>query len=199
MTVQFISAPLGFIYSRSQTENQSRLTGRNSFHCRALGIKIRFSFHTFAMKMFIKQKKSLYEPKNPFCRSRIYKYKHAGICCSSSLNRVLILTAPITASTTSICARLTTCYPFQESSNGPVKKSMREKAIERRTINKEHNSNFKAGYVPIEEERLHKTGLRGRKGNIAVCFVVLLFLLALINLIVSRYDARLMFPLGTPS
>lgn len=63
---------------------------------------------------------------------------------------------------------------------------MREKAIERRNINKEHNSNFKAGYVPIEEERLHKTGLRGRKGNMAVCIVVLLFLLALINLIVSE-------------
>lgn len=78
------------------------------------------------------------------------------------------------------------CFSFQESSNGPVKKSMREKAIERRSINKEHNSNFKAGYVPIEEERLHKTGLRGRKGNVAVCFVVLLFLLALINLIVSK-------------
>lgn len=62
---------------------------------------------------------------------------------------------------------------------------MREKAIERRNINKEHNSNFKAGYVPIEEERLHKTGLRGRKGNVAVCVIVLLFLLALINLIVS--------------
>lgn len=65
---------------------------------------------------------------------------------------------------------------------------MREKAIERRNINKEHNSNFKAGYVPIEEERLHKTGLRGRKGNIAVCVVVLLFLLALINLIVSQFN-----------
>lgn len=78
------------------------------------------------------------------------------------------------------------CFAFQESSNGPVKKSMREKAIERRCINKEHNSNFKAGYVPIEEERLHKTGLRGRKGNMAVCIVVLLFLLALINLIVSK-------------
>uniref|UniRef100_A0A3B3XE60 Beta-sarcoglycan n=1 Tax=Poecilia mexicana TaxID=48701 RepID=A0A3B3XE60_9TELE len=72
-----------------------------------------------------------------------------------------------------------------ESSNGPVKKSMREKAIERRNINKEHNSNFKAGYVPIEEERLHKTGLRGRKGNMAVCIIVLLFLLALINLIIT--------------
>ncbi|KAF7661432.1 hypothetical protein LDENG_00262090 [Lucifuga dentata] len=73
----------------------------------------------------------------------------------------------------------------QESSNGPGKKSMREKAIERRNINKEHNSNFKAGYVPIEEERLHKTGLRGRKGNMAVCIIVLLFLLALINLIIT--------------
>uniref|UniRef100_A0A1A7YNC6 Beta-sarcoglycan n=1 Tax=Iconisemion striatum TaxID=60296 RepID=A0A1A7YNC6_9TELE len=73
----------------------------------------------------------------------------------------------------------------QESSNGPVKKSMREKAIERRNINKEHNSNFKAGYVPIEEERLHKTGLRGRKGNMAVCIIILLFLLALINLIIT--------------
>ncbi|KAI1888716.1 hypothetical protein AGOR_G00171590 [Albula goreensis] len=73
----------------------------------------------------------------------------------------------------------------QESSNGPVKRSMREKAIDRRSANKEHNSNFKAGYVPIEEERLHKTGLRGRKGNLAVCIIVLLFLLALINLIIT--------------
>ncbi|CAB1332089.1 unnamed protein product [Coregonus sp. 'balchen'] len=73
----------------------------------------------------------------------------------------------------------------QESSNGPVKRSMREKAIERRATNKEHNSNFKAGYVPIEEERLHKTGLRGRKGNMAVCIIVLLFLLALINIIIT--------------
>ncbi|XP_077463883.1 beta-sarcoglycan [Stigmatopora argus] len=73
----------------------------------------------------------------------------------------------------------------QESANGPMKKSMREKSIERRVANKEHNSNFKAGYVPIEEEHLHKTGLRGRKGNMAVCVIVLLFLLALINLIIT--------------
>lgn len=62
---------------------------------------------------------------------------------------------------------------------------MREKAIERRSVNKEHNSNFRAGYIPIEEERLHKTGLRGRKGIIAIGIIILLFLLALINLIVS--------------
>lgn len=62
---------------------------------------------------------------------------------------------------------------------------MREKAVERRNINKEHNSNFKAGYIPIDEDRLHKTGLRGRKGNLAICVIVLLFILAVINLIVS--------------
>uniref|UniRef100_H9GAV2 Beta-sarcoglycan n=2 Tax=Anolis carolinensis TaxID=28377 RepID=H9GAV2_ANOCA len=73
----------------------------------------------------------------------------------------------------------------QQSSNGPVKKSMREKAVERRNINKEHNSNFKAGYIPIDEDRLHKTGLRGRKGNLAICVIVLLFILAVINLIIT--------------
>ncbi|XP_075715794.1 beta-sarcoglycan isoform X3 [Rhinoderma darwinii] len=72
----------------------------------------------------------------------------------------------------------------EQSSNGPVKKSMREKAVERRNVNKEHNSNFKAGYIPIDEDRLHKTGLRGRKGNLAICVIVLLFILAVINLIV---------------
>ncbi|KAB0401662.1 hypothetical protein E2I00_019002 [Balaenoptera physalus] len=71
------------------------------------------------------------------------------------------------------------------SSNGPVKKSMREKAVERRNVNKEHNSNFKAGYIPIDEDRLHKTGLRGRKGSLAICVIILLFILAVINLIVT--------------
>ncbi|KAF3825208.1 hypothetical protein GH733_005842 [Mirounga leonina] len=74
--------------------------------------------------------------------------------------------------------------PASQSSNGPVKKSMREKAVERRNVNKEHNSNFKAGYIPIDEDRLHKTGLRGRKGNLAICVIILLFILAVINLII---------------
>lgn len=64
---------------------------------------------------------------------------------------------------------------------------MREKAVERRNVNKEHNSNFKAGYIPIDEDRLHKTGLRGRKGNLAICVIVLLFILAVINLLVSLW------------
>ncbi|PNJ19874.1 SGCB isoform 3, partial [Pongo abelii] len=77
-----------------------------------------------------------------------------------------------------------------QSSNGPVKKSMREKAVERRNVNKEHNSNFKAGYIPIDEDRLHKTGLRGRKGNLAICVIILLFILAVINLILPGRQAR---------
>ncbi|PNI82431.1 SGCB isoform 3, partial [Pan troglodytes] len=77
-----------------------------------------------------------------------------------------------------------------QSSNGPVKKSMREKAVERRNVNKEHNSNFKAGYIPIDEDRLHKTGLRGRKGNLAICVIILLFILAVINLILPGSQAR---------
>ncbi|XP_009883324.1 PREDICTED: beta-sarcoglycan [Charadrius vociferus] len=76
-------------------------------------------------------------------------------------------------------------HKLKQSSNGPVKKSMREKAVERRNVNKEHNSNFKAGYIPIDEDRLHKTGLRGRKGNLAICVIVLLFILAVINLIIT--------------
>ncbi|XP_072920781.1 beta-sarcoglycan isoform X2 [Hemitrygon akajei] len=71
------------------------------------------------------------------------------------------------------------------SSNGPVRCSMHEKAVDRRNVNKEHNSNFKAGYVPIDEERLHRTGLRGRKGNLAICVIVLMFILAVINLIIT--------------
>ncbi|XP_078073321.1 beta-sarcoglycan isoform X1 [Mustelus asterias] len=73
----------------------------------------------------------------------------------------------------------------EQSSNGPVRRSMHEKAVDRRNINKEHNSNFKAGYVPIDEERLHRTGLRGRKGNLAICVIVLMFILAVINLIIT--------------
>ncbi|XP_061420045.1 beta-sarcoglycan isoform X1 [Lethenteron reissneri] len=63
--------------------------------------------------------------------------------------------------------------------------SMREKAVERRKVNKEHNSNFRAGYVPVDEGRLHRTGLRGRKRSLAICLVVLLFLLAIANLITT--------------
>ncbi|CAM1302828.1 SGCB (predicted) [Pycnogonum litorale] len=63
--------------------------------------------------------------------------------------------------------------------------SMREKSMLKREINKQHNSNFKAGYVPINEPHLHKTGLRGRKSVIFYLIVILLFLIALLNLVVT--------------
>lgn len=62
---------------------------------------------------------------------------------------------------------------------------MREKVVERRNVNKEYNSNFKVGYISIDEERFYKTGLRGRKGNLVICVIIFLFILAVINLIVS--------------
>ncbi|XP_076320831.1 sarcoglycan beta isoform X3 [Tachypleus tridentatus] len=63
--------------------------------------------------------------------------------------------------------------------------SMREKALLKNHVNKQHNSNFQAGYVPIYEPYLHKTGLRGRKGMLFYCLVVILFIIALANLAVT--------------
>uniref|UniRef100_T1J3F8 Beta-sarcoglycan n=1 Tax=Strigamia maritima TaxID=126957 RepID=T1J3F8_STRMM len=63
--------------------------------------------------------------------------------------------------------------------------SMREKALHKRRINKQHSSNFKAGYVPINENYLHKTGIRGRKSFLVYGVVALLFLVVLGNLLVT--------------
>ncbi len=62
---------------------------------------------------------------------------------------------------------------------------MLEKSLERRRVNKEHNSNFRAGHVPINEEHLHKTGLRGRKRFFAYLILALVFIAAITNLLVS--------------
>lgn len=62
--------------------------------------------------------------------------------------------------------------------------SMREKALLKQHIGKDNN-NFRAGYVPIYELYLHKTGLRGRRGMLFYGLVVLLFIIALINLAVT--------------
>ena len=63
--------------------------------------------------------------------------------------------------------------------------SMREKGQLKRRINKEHNSNFRAGYVHIDEEHLHKTGIRGRKIYFVYIVIVLLFLTIVVNMLVS--------------
>ena len=62
--------------------------------------------------------------------------------------------------------------------------SMREKSLLKRRINKEHNSNFRAGYVNINEEQLHKTGIRGRKRYVIYGLTLLLALTVLVNILV---------------
>lgn len=66
---------------------------------------------------------------------------------------------------------------------------MLEKSLERRRINREHNSNFRAGHVAVHEAHLHKTGLRGRKGYLAVCFLMCLILVAVVNFMVGLLSA----------
>lgn len=67
------------------------------------------------------------------------------------------------------------------------KPSMLEKSLERRRVNREHNSNFRAGHVAVHEAHLHKTGLRGRKGYLAVCFLLCLILFAAINFLLTLW------------
>ena len=65
--------------------------------------------------------------------------------------------------------------------------SMREKSQLKQRINKEHNSNFRAGYVHVEEEQLHKTGIRGRKIYFFYVVICLLFLAIIVNILVSVF------------
>ncbi|XP_041455549.1 beta-sarcoglycan-like [Lytechinus variegatus] len=63
--------------------------------------------------------------------------------------------------------------------------SMLDKSLERRRVNKEHNSNFRAGYVAVHEEHLHKTGLRGRKRFLAYFLLFLIYAVAVANLVLT--------------
>ncbi|XP_060080075.1 beta-sarcoglycan-like [Ylistrum balloti] len=63
--------------------------------------------------------------------------------------------------------------------------SMREKSTLKRRINREHNSNFRAGYININEPYLHKTGIRGRKRYFLYCVVTFLILLACANALLT--------------
>ncbi|XP_038058712.1 beta-sarcoglycan-like [Patiria miniata] len=72
---------------------------------------------------------------------------------------------------------------YQRGTNGH--QSMLEKSLERRRVNKEHNSNFRAGHVPVHEEHLHKTGLRGRKRYFAYCFLAMVYITAVGNLVIT--------------
>lgn len=70
-------------------------------------------------------------------------------------------------------------------SDGIDSLSMRDKTLLKRSVSKHHNNNFKAGYVPVHEQYLHKTGLRGRKTFAFWTLVGLLFILAIGNLILT--------------
>ncbi|OWF45286.1 beta-sarcoglycan-like [Mizuhopecten yessoensis] len=63
--------------------------------------------------------------------------------------------------------------------------SMREKSTLKRRINREHNSNFRAGYININEPYLHKTGIRGRKRYFLYCVMTFLILLACANALLT--------------
>lgn len=61
--------------------------------------------------------------------------------------------------------------------------SMREKLIDKKKVNEEHESNFQSGRVNVRERYLHRTGIRGRKRYIFYCVIFLLGLICVINLI----------------
>ncbi|XP_063221801.1 beta-sarcoglycan [Bacillus rossius redtenbacheri] len=63
--------------------------------------------------------------------------------------------------------------------------SVRDKALIKRNISRHHNNNLRAGYVPVHEQSLHKTGLRGRKTYAFWTLVMLLFFLAMGNLLLT--------------
>ena len=75
---------------------------------------------------------------------------------------------------------------FQRSESANL--SMREKSTLKRRINREHNSNFRAGYININEAYLHKTGIRGRKRYFLYCVVAFLVIIALLNALVWRFS-----------
>lgn len=69
--------------------------------------------------------------------------------------------------------------------DGGESTSLRDKVLLKRSISKHHNNNFKAGYVPVNEQHLSKTGLRGRKTFAFWTLVGLLFILAVGNLMLT--------------
>lgn len=65
--------------------------------------------------------------------------------------------------------------------------SMRAKAARKRKVNSRHNSNFHAGFVPVDEDRLQRSGIRGRKRYFLYCLVGTLMAVAFLNLAVTAW------------
>ena len=55
----------------------------------------------------------------------------------------------------------------------------------KRRSTKDQAGNFRAGYVHIDEEHLHKTGIRGRKVYVVYAIIIALTLIAVVNILVS--------------
>ncbi|RUS89483.1 hypothetical protein EGW08_002780, partial [Elysia chlorotica] len=65
--------------------------------------------------------------------------------------------------------------------------SMRAKAARKRRINSKHNSNFRAGFVPVDEDRLQRSGIRGRKRYFLYCLIGTLLGVTVLNLAVTGW------------
>ncbi|GFN79412.1 beta-sarcoglycan-like [Plakobranchus ocellatus] len=65
--------------------------------------------------------------------------------------------------------------------------SMRAKAARKRRINARHNSNFHAGFVPVDEELLQRSGIRGRKRYFLYCVIGSLLGITFLNLAVTAW------------
>ncbi|RZF45830.1 hypothetical protein LSTR_LSTR013725 [Laodelphax striatellus] len=70
--------------------------------------------------------------------------------------------------------------------------SIRDKSLLKRNINKHHNNNMSAGYVPVHETSLHKTGLRGKKTWAFWTLVGVLSALATANLILTVFILKVL-------
>jgi beta-sarcoglycan len=80
---------------------------------------------------------------------------------------------------------------FQSNDNSSrQRKGMWQKLKEKKAVEREHESNFKAGRIPIHERNLHRTGIRGRKRYIYYAFLYLLGILCFINLVVRYFTYR---------
>ncbi|KAE8738743.1 hypothetical protein FOCC_FOCC015753 [Frankliniella occidentalis] len=63
--------------------------------------------------------------------------------------------------------------------------SLRNKSLIKRNMNRNHSNNMRAGYVAVNEQYLHKTGLRGRKTYAFWTLIMLLFFMAIGNLMLT--------------
>ena len=80
-------------------------------------------------------------------------------------------------------------FIFCQSSDNSSRqrKGMWQKLKEKKAVEREHEGNFKAGRIPINERHLHRTGIRGRKRYIYYAFLYLLGIICFINLVVKYF------------